>query len=73
MRVQFEGDSDRLRTMGQQLMANPRMLDGLADNPKTFLDQFGLDVDDETARAIKLQTQRERRPSLPASAIHIDV
>jgi hypothetical protein len=73
MRVHFEGDTDRMRTMGEQLMANPTMLDALVKNPKTFLDQFGLEIDNETARAIQLQTEREKRPSLPASAVHIDL
>jgi hypothetical protein len=73
MRVHFEGDTDRLRTMGEQVMANPGMLDDLASNPKSFLGQFGLDIDDATARAIQMQTQREKRPSLPAGTIHVDL
>jgi hypothetical protein len=73
MRVHFEGDTDHLRTMGEQVMANPGMLDDLASNPKSFLGQFGLDIDDATARAIQMQTQREKRPSLPAGTIHVDL
>lgn len=73
MRVHFGGDTDRLRTMGKQVMANPGILDDLASNPKSFLGQFGLAIDDETARAIQMQTQRERRPSLPAGSIHVDL
>jgi hypothetical protein len=73
MKVHFEGDADRLRTMGEQVMANPGLLDDLADNPKSFLGQFGVDIDDETARAIQTQTQREKRPSLPAGSVHVDL
>jgi hypothetical protein len=73
MRVHFGGDTDRLRTMGEQVMANPGMLDDLANNPKSFLRQFGLDIDDETARAIQMQTQREKQPSLPAGSVHVDL
>jgi hypothetical protein len=73
MRVHFGGDADRLRTMGKQVRANPGILDDLASNPKSFLGQFGLDIDDETARAIQMQTQRERRPSLPAGSVHVDL
>jgi len=73
MRVHFEGNTDRLRTMGEQVMANPGILDDLVNNPKSFMGQFGLDIDDETARAIQLQTQREKRPSLPAGSVHVDL
>jgi hypothetical protein len=73
MRVHFGGDTDRLRTMGEQVISNPGMLDDLANNPKSFLSQFGLDIDDETARAIQMQTQREKQPSLPAGSVHVDL
>lgn len=73
MKIKFEGNSESLRLMGEQLKANPDALDALSSDPRTFLNQLGLNVDGETATAIQAHTTRTGMQPSPASIVHIDL
>jgi hypothetical protein len=73
MKIHFDGDAASLKKAGEKLKANPNVLDDLAKDPQGFLRNLGLEVDNETAKAIQSHAQRSKTSPASASAVHIDV
>jgi hypothetical protein len=71
--VTFAGDSESLKRTMDFYRGNPQALDRLADDPAAVMAQFGVAIDDETAKAIKANAQdRAATPAPQASIIHAD-
>jgi hypothetical protein len=73
MKIHFEGDAESLKKAGEKLKANPNAVDDLASDPHGFLRTLGLEVDDETAKALQSRAQRSRTSSAQSAAIHVDI
>jgi len=67
-------DKNQVRQAAEQYKTQAEMTEALAKDPQKVLEQFGVKVDDVTAKAIQAHASlKQMRPELAsAGAIHID-
>lgn len=73
MTIRFEGDVNKAKAAAERLKKIPNVLDHLASNPVAVLAEFGVDIDDKTAKAIQEKVKNRPIPDSPASVVHIDL
>ena len=72
MALKINADQSKLDKIAQTLRSDPSQFDSLIKDPKGFLAKHGVEVDAETASALKNKLTVKVHPTANAAIVHID-